>query len=290
MNKTPKEILIGVILLYTSLLLFSLSTFIHKYNDPGLNIWDILFILAHGLVFSFLIYKIYKRKRWAKNTYIILALIGIILNLSFIHFSKEPSYFILTTLSIIIEMIGILYIFSLVFFINFIKNPFQNASIIPSSKYSSLAMVKNIDFSKIKTVIELGPGTGCFTEEIVKKCDPKTKIILVEIEKSYINILKRKFGDRVIIENTSAQLLDKILIKHGIKKVDLIISGLPFSLPSKVFKKIITTIENQTKKGAIFRFFTYTPPLMKKYYQQIPIKNQSFVFRNTPPLWVYGIN
>ena len=287
-----KETFIGVMILILSLFFSLLSSFIHKYTMHGVSIADVFFIMFYGLFYLFLIDEIYRERKWARNAYAVFAVMGMIFHFSFIHlwFQGDPINATIITVAKICEIIAFVYIFRLIFFINFIKNPLRNASIIPSSTSASLAMVKDIDFSLVNVVVELGPGTGCFTEQTLKRCTPNTKIILIEIEQSYVAILQKKFGNRVIIENTSAHLLDEVLRKHGIEKVDVIISGLPFTLPQDIFEKMIASIYEQTKRGATFKFFTYMPPVMKRYYKALPIQKRSFVFRNVPPLWVYGIN
>lgn len=179
---------------------------------------------------------------------------------------------------------------NLQFALNFLRHPAQNASVVPSSSRASKAMLNGIDFSAVSAVVELGPGTGVFTREIVKRCGPDTKILLIEIEESYIEPLQAEFGGKAIIERASAQSLDMLVRKHNITKVDLIVSGLPFSLSGDIKKKLFESIKTHTNSGAIFRFFTYNPPLMKRAYKELPIRNISFVARNFPPLWVYGIN
>ena len=177
----------------------------------------------------------------------------------------------------------------LLFAKNFVKNPLRNASIIPSSVYAGRAMVKNIDFSNIHTVVELGPGTGVFTNELIKRCLPGTKIILIELEKSYIENLKKLFGDKVVVENANAHVLDEILEKHKVSKLDLLISGLPF-FEEVISKQFIDTIKRHTDSGTIFRFFTYVPPVAKRVYIKLSIKKITFVLKNIPPLWIYGVN
>ncbi|KKU66627.1 MAG: Ribosomal RNA adenine dimethylase, phospholipid N-methyltransferase [Parcubacteria group bacterium GW2011_GWA2_47_16] len=172
---------------------------------------------------------------------------------------------------------------------NFFKNPLRNASITPSSVFAGHAMMQGIDFSKIHTVMELGPGTGVFTTELVKKCALNTKIVLVELEKSYVENLRRKFGARVTVENANAQLLDTLLLKHGISKLDLLISGLPF-FEEAINDRLLASIKKQTDTGTIFRFFTYMPPVVKRIYKNLPIRKTAFVLRNIPPLWIYGVN
>lgn len=179
---------------------------------------------------------------------------------------------------------------NLQFTLNFLRHPVQNASVVPSSSRASKAMLDGIDFSVVATVVELGPGTGVFTREIVKRCGPNIKILLIEIEESYIEPLRGEFGDKAIIERASAQSLDTLVLKHNMTKVDLIVSGLPFTLPEDTKKKLFESIKTHTNSGAIFRFFTYNPPLMKRAYKELPIRCISFVARNFPPLWVYGIN
>ncbi|MDO8620235.1 MAG: rRNA adenine N-6-methyltransferase family protein [bacterium] len=176
------------------------------------------------------------------------------------------------------------------FALNFLLHPVRNASLVPSSHFASKAMLLGIDFSSVQTVVELGPGTGVFTEEILKRCKPDTKVLLIELEKDYITLLEKKFGNRVLLENASAHLLDAILLKYGIAKVDLIVSGLPFSLPHEVKEKLFASLGEHTSRGTHYRFFTYNPPLMKRVYAGLPIRKISFVSRNLPPLWVYGIN
>jgi phospholipid N-methyltransferase len=175
------------------------------------------------------------------------------------------------------------------FFLNFLKDPLKNASITPTSKHASDLMLKGIDFSKVDTVIELGPGNGCVTSVILEKCRKDTKIILVELEKTYLPILRKRFGDRVIIENTCASKMPDIMKRNGVKNVELIISGLPF-LPKGPREKVHKAIKKLSYEGAKFRYLTYMPYFMKKVYRDLPVEKKEFTWNNVPPLWVYGIN
>lgn len=176
------------------------------------------------------------------------------------------------------------------FALNFLRNPLRNASFVPSSTRASRAMLEGINFSAIDSVVELGPGTGVFTRELLKRCKPQAKILLVEVEESYVKMLREQFGGKVIIEHSSAHLLDTLLAKHGIREVGLIVSGLPFSLPEPVKRKLFDSVRRHTSNDTIFRFFTYNPPLMRRAYKSLPVRKISFVLGNIPPLWVYGIN
>jgi phospholipid N-methyltransferase len=176
------------------------------------------------------------------------------------------------------------------FFWNFFKNPLKNASITPSSKSASIAIFEGIDFSKIRTIVELGPGFGEFTKTYIDKIHPDTKVVLFEIDDKYVQYLQNEFGNKVIVEHSSAHLMNEKLSLLGIEKVDLIISGLPFAIEKNIFKEIKKSIKEKTDQGTILRYFTYMPLIMKKYYTDLPNKKQRFVLKNFPPMWIYGIN
>jgi phospholipid N-methyltransferase len=150
-------------------------------------------------------------------------------------------------------------------------------------------MLEGIDFSSLRTIVELGPGTGLYTTEIVRRARDDAKIILVEIDTDYVTLLKRKFGNRVIIENTGAEHLDDILRRHNIMQPDLIVSALPF-LPSKSRQALFETLRKYTEGGTIFRFEMILRPWGDIVYRPLPVKKKSYVWRNVPPMWIYGIN
>lgn len=177
------------------------------------------------------------------------------------------------------------------FGLNFLKNPARNGSVIPSSAFASAAVICGIDFWRLDVIVELGPGTGPFTEEIVRRAKPGTKIFLIEIEKSYITALRRTFGGAVLVEQASAHRLDAILAKHHIQKVDLIVSSIPSAIVQSE-PGMLKSLKRHTVRGTIFRFITcaYMVPFTEYVYKGLPIRRICFVAKNFPPLWIYGVN
>jgi phosphatidylethanolamine/phosphatidyl-N-methylethanolamine N-methyltransferase len=175
------------------------------------------------------------------------------------------------------------------FLLNFLKNPMRNASVIPSSKTASRAIVSGIDWDKVQTVVELGPGNGTFTNEIIARSKPGTHIILIELEETYVDLLRHKYGNRVTVVHDSAHRMNEILKDMDLPKADLIVSSLPF-LQKQISRMIFAAILEQTKHGAAYRFFTYMPPVMKWFYRGLPLHKVKYVFNNIPPMWIYGIN
>ncbi len=179
------------------------------------------------------------------------------------------------------------------FLLEYIKNPRKVGAIASSSKYLAYEMINSIDFEKTECIVEYGPGTGAFTEKILSRAKDTTTIILIEINNEFYNTLKNLYGYKrnVIILNDSAENIKDIIKRYSIKKVDYIISGLPFaSLP----ETMSNTILNKTSEviGASGQFITFQYTLFKKKY----IKNffckieHKRVLRNIPPAYVLRCN
>ena len=92
-------------------------------------------------------------------------------------------------------------------------------------------ILKIIDTTQIneKEILEVGPGTGNLTNEILKK-SPK-KVYLVEKDNELSNNLKEKFGDRVTIFNED--ILD--LNEKSLSEEKLIVFGnLPYNISTEI--------------------------------------------------------
>ena len=172
----------------------------------------------------------------------------------------------------------------------FIKQPKVNASITPSSKRAAKEMVKGLDLESMECIVELGPGTGVFTDILSERLPDTCKVLLIELEGSFIENLQNKYDDRFEIIQSSACKLDSILAERGINKVDLVISGLPFNMPNEVKNKLQGTLLELTENGTCMRWFTYFPWLMKRHYKQFEMSRSSFVAWNFPPMWIYTVN
>jgi phospholipid N-methyltransferase len=172
----------------------------------------------------------------------------------------------------------------------YITMPKFVGAILPSSKYLAHKMVEGIDFEHAKYIVEYGPGTGVFTEMLMKSRKKDTIILLLEYNYEFYKLLKEKYKNEhnLHIINDSAEYLDKYLLKYNIPWLDYIVSGLPFaSLPQNVSSEILDKTRKYLKKDGKFITFQYT--LLKKsfilqYFGEILIKRE---FLNIPPAYVF---
>ena len=102
---------------------------------------------------------------------------------------------------------------------------------------------KIIDLSTINTsdyIVEIGPGSGNLTNEILSK-NPK-KIIVIEKDKSLIPILANKFIDKLEILNLDILKIDeKKLFKSKCK----VFGNLPYNISTKILSKWILNLDKE---------------------------------------------
>lgn len=175
------------------------------------------------------------------------------------------------------------------FLLEYIKSPRVVGAVAPSSKKLAEKMIYDIDFEKATCIIEYGPGTGVFTDKLIKEKKSYTTLILLEYNKTFFKQLEEKYNkyDNVLIINDSAENIDKYLKIYNVNKVDYVVSGLPFaSLPQNVSNKILDKTRTILKEDGLFITFQYT--LLKREYIAGYFKNMSLerVIFNLPPAYV----
>lgn len=174
----------------------------------------------------------------------------------------------------------------IIFLKNFIHNPRQIGSIIPSSKKLSKKMAEQIDYNKANCIIELGPGVGPYTEIILKKKRESTCYIAFEKNEDMSTILKEKFPGITIYKK--AEEMTEVIQKNHINNIDYIISGLPFTVLKKDIREtILNQIYDNLNEGGKFITFQYSLDLykyLKNKYSKLEIK---FITINIPMAFIY---
>jgi len=112
----------------------------------------------------------------------------------------------------------------------FLKNPKEVGSVIPSSRFLTRRVLQCGDAASARVIIELGPGTGVLTREILELMPAEGKLIAVELLPEFVELLGRAYPDpRLTLYNGSSADLEKALAEAGEEQADLVVSGIPFS-------------------------------------------------------------
>ena len=91
---------------------------------------------------------------------------------------------------------------------------------------------------KNKNILEIGPGTGNLTREILKK-NPK-KIILVEKDNNLVNLLSEKFESNVqIINKDILKINERMLCDEKF----IVFGNLPYNISTEILSKWILNID-----------------------------------------------
>ena len=144
---------------------------------------------------------------------------------------------------------------SLLFFKRVIANPVRMGYLVPSSGILTRKTAKRIDFSKPRVIIELGPGEGCHSRQIVRRMNPESRLVLVELDEHFVAHLKLQFArdPRVTVVQADALQLVDTLEKLGISHPDYIVSGIPFTIMERELReKLLAQISQAMGPDTVF--------------------------------------
>lgn len=176
---------------------------------------------------------------------------------------------------------------SLLFFKRVLANPIRVGYIVPSSGFLTRKTAKRLDFSKPRVVVELGPGEGCHTRQIVRRMNPESKLILIELDDHFAAHLEKQFAHdkRVTVVHTDALHLSATLESMGISNPDYIVSGIPFTImESQLREKLLTAISDSMGPDSVF--ITYQFSLQISEHKLFDLWRRDLCLLNVPPLTV----
>ena len=133
------------------------------------------------------------------------------------------------------------------------------ASLVPSSRFLAAAMLDPVDFRKPCTIVELGPGTGVMTKEILRRMTPDSRLFAFEVNPQFIRHLRAQHRDpRLIILHADACDLADHLRGHNAGALDAVISSLGLtSMPHSIRTRIIQQAESCLAPGGVLTQFQY---------------------------------
>lgn len=145
----------------------------------------------------------------------------------------------------------------LFFLKQYLCNPFGTGGVAPSGRQLAKLMVSKLAPQPSEIIVELGPGTGAFTRELLAQGVEPANLILVEFNKEFVKFLKREFPTLRIVEG-SAQDLPQLLKMLGQASVKKVISGIPLrSMKPKECRQIAMAVAAVLEPGGIFVQFSY---------------------------------
>ncbi len=188
-------------------------------------------------------------------------------------------------------------LFSLTFMKEVLLANRSTGAISPSSQQLAHTITDLAEIPGNKVIVEYGPGTAVFTEEILRKKDPDALFFAMEVNERFVEATRQRCPG-VTVHHDGAQNTIKYLREAGHEKCDLIISGLPWTrFDDALQNEILDATYDILKPGGRFLTFGYTiSPLMPTgrafFYHKLPgkfgkVRRSSPIWKNFPPCRVY---
>src|SRR5262245_1677604 len=89
---------------------------------------------------------------------------------------------------------------------NWAEKPLQLGSVTPSSRYLSRAIASYVDIHVDGPVIEIGAGTGPVTEALVAHGVAESRLVLLEYNPEFCELLRRRFPAATVVQGDAYAL------------------------------------------------------------------------------------
>ena len=197
------------------------------------------------------------------------------------------------------------------FFRQYVARFETTGAVAPSSRFLARALTRPLrECGRQIRVLEVGPGTGAVTREIVRHLKPGDQLDLVEINESFASLLRQRFqcdpGYRAVADRSTVHVCPlQQFSPEG--RYDVIVSGLPFNnFPASLVEELVDASLGLLAPGGTLSFFEYmyVRPI-RRVVSRSPERTRlaeierilqsrfarhrfhtDWVFVNVPPAWV----
>lgn len=135
-------------------------------------------------------------------------------------------------------------------------------AVAPSGRFLARAIASPMrDRNGPMRVLEVGPGTGALTWEIVRYIQPHDRLDVVELNGQFVESLasrfQREWRFRRVVDQT--RILHCAIQEHvADQPYDYVISGLPLnSFPSRLVHEVFESFTRLLAPGGVLSFFQY---------------------------------
>ena len=177
----------------------------------------------------------------------------------------------------------------------------STAAIAPSSRFLAEAMVDPLPLSSAKVVVELGPGTGVMTRELLRRMRFDAKLLAFEVSPRFINYLGENISDpRLEVVPVGAENIVDELASRGIHRSEAVLSSLGLTLmPFDVVDAVLAGSQQLVGDTGVFTQFQYVHrvrvqncrpvyfDVAKWLRKRFPVVGRRMIVRNLPPAFVY---
>ena len=198
----------------------------------------------------------------------------------------------------------------------FRRNFRTTGAVLPSGRRLSKALahfVQNAENGAPRRILEVGPGTGAVTRQIIAALKPKDRLDLVELNESFVDCLRDRFQSDPEFQPAAAR---SQVLHCSIEELpadttyDVIVSGLPLNnFAADDVRNILDMLVRLLRPGGTLSFFEYIAVRRFKGLISGPTERQrlqaigqlmnglltghevrrDWIWPNVPPAWVHHV-
>jgi phosphatidylethanolamine/phosphatidyl-N-methylethanolamine N-methyltransferase len=173
---------------------------------------------------------------------------------------------------------------------SWLETPLSIGAVTPSGRVLARAMARYVEPEMPGPVVELGPGTGPVTEALVEHGVDPARLVLVEFNPVFCQLLRARFPAATVIQ-ADAYGLRRALASLLRRPAAAVVSGLPmFTKPVRTRVRLLRDALALLRPGAPFVQFTYAvvPPIPRAF-AGVQAEASERIWMNLPParVWVY---
>lgn len=177
---------------------------------------------------------------------------------------------------------------------SWIENPRGVGAVSPSGPALARAMASYVDLTREGPVVELGPGTGPVTQALLERGVPASRLLLIEYEASFCDLLRQRFPGVEVVQGDAYSLKQTLSGKlEG--PIAAVVSSLPLlNQPESDRLRLLDQAFEMMAPGGVLIQFTYglfSPMPLKRHPGGSAFSSEvSRVWANIPParVWRYS--
>lgn len=195
----------------------------------------------------------------------------------------------------------------------YVRNFRTTGAILPSSRGLARALSRYVAGGQPKRILEVGPGTGAVTEQIIARMGPDDRLDLVELNGCFVQRLQERFEEELVFRGVAPRCR---IFHQPVEELpaqptyDVIVSGLPLNnfTPEEV-AKILGVLRGLLRPGGTLSFFEYIGVRLARSWlgrrqQRRRLRGitrvlvqmleeheirRDWIWRNVPPAWVHHV-
>lgn len=176
----------------------------------------------------------------------------------------------------------------LAFLRGFLRDPERVASLVPSSRYLERRIVQTARLGDVRTVVELGPGTGGTTRALLQALPPQAVLLAVELSPQFVALLREIPDPRLIVQLGSAQDIARLLALHGLDRPEAVVSGIPFStMPPALGREVFGAVWSMLAPGGRFVAYQFRDQVARIGRELCGEPEVAVELLNVPPMRIY---